>query len=79
MLNDYADIFLDSSWLQVMLGQGIRPRDYHPAADLPSDEQLRSVLARIASAKRQPLAQLPSHDDFLHQYAGVAREGNNRG
>lgn len=79
VLNDYADIFLDSSWLQVMLGQGIRPRDYHPAADLPSDEQLRSVLARIASAKRQPLAQLPSHDDFLHQYAGVARQGNNRG
>lgn len=79
VMNDPGDIFLDSSWLQVMMGQGIMPRDYHPTADIPGAEQLQSMLARIASAKRQPLTQLPSHDEFLHQYAGVTRAGINRG
>lgn len=79
IMNDPGDIFLDSSWLQVMMGQGIMPRDYHPTADIPGAEQLQSMLARIASAKRQPLTQLPSHDEFLHQYAGVTRAGINRG
>ncbi len=79
IMNDPGDIFLDSSWLQVMMGQGIVPRDYHPTADIPGAEQLQSMLARIASAKRQPLTQLPSHDEFLHQYAGVTRAGINRG
>lgn len=79
IMNDPGDIFLDSSWLQVMMGQGIMPRDYHPTADIPGAEQLQSMLARIASAKRQPLTQLPSHDEFLYQYAGVTRAGINRG
>lgn len=79
IMNDPGDIFLDSSWLQVMMGQGIMPRDYHPTADIPGAEQLQSMLARIASAKRQPLTQLPSHDEFLHQYACVTRAGINRG
>ncbi|UUA74721.1 tryptophan halogenase family protein [Cellvibrio sp. QJXJ] len=79
VMNDPGDIFLDSSWLQVMMGQGIMPRDYHPTADIPGAEQLQSMLARIASTKRQPLTQLSSHDEFLHQYAGVTRAGINRG
>ena len=74
MVNDAGDIFLDSSWMQVMLGQGIVPRDYHPSADLPSASELSAMLEQIATAKRKPLAQLPTHDDFLFQYAGVARE-----
>ncbi|MGV8837817.1 tryptophan halogenase family protein [Cellvibrio sp.] len=74
VVNDAGDIFLDSSWLQVMLGQGIVPRDYHPSADLPPASELSAMLEQIATAKRKPLAQLPTHDDFLFQYAGVTRE-----
>lgn len=70
IFNDHLDIFLDSSWLQVMLGQGITPVDYHPSADVPSDEQLRTTLHRIAEAKRKPLTSLLNHDDFLRQYCG---------
>ena len=71
--SDHLDIFLDSSWLQVMLGQGITPKDYHPSADVPSDEQLRTMLSQIAAAKRQPLNQLLQHDAFLKEYAGATR------
>ena len=74
IFSDHLDIFHDSSWLQVMIGQGIMPRDYHPSANIPTAEQLGHLLNQIAAAKRKPLNQLLQHDEFLKQYAGVVRE-----
>ncbi len=66
--NDNLDIFLDASWLQVMLGQGIMPQDYHPLADTLSDEQLEDKLLKTRQTKRQPMDQIPSHDKFLEVF-----------
>jgi tryptophan halogenase len=68
LTNDRTDIFLDSSWLQVMLGQGIMPRDYHPLADRLTDEQLADKLAMTRKTKMQPMDQIPAHDEFLELY-----------
>ena len=68
MFNDQHDIFRDASWLQVMLGQGIQPKDYHPAANVPTSEQLRETLNRVFEAKRQPLSKMLPHDEFLKRY-----------
>ncbi|MEO0576666.1 MAG: tryptophan halogenase family protein, partial [Pseudomonadota bacterium] len=62
---DQFDIFLDPSWLQVMLGQGVTPRDYHPLADNVTDSQLREKLINTHKTKQQPLERLPTHDEFL--------------
>ncbi|WP_412971593.1 tryptophan halogenase family protein [Glaciecola sp. MF2-115] len=71
MFNDQHDIFRDASWLQVMLGQGINPQDYHPAANVPSLEQLNETLDKIAEAKQQPLSKMLPHDEFLKHYLGA--------
>lgn len=68
MLNDQHDIFRDASWLQVMLGQGINPHDYHPAANVPSLEALEKTLSEVAKAKRQPMSKMLPHDEFLAHY-----------
>ncbi|MEQ3653741.1 MAG: tryptophan halogenase family protein [Glaciecola sp.] len=68
MLNDQHDIFRDASWLQVMLGQGLTPNDYHPAANVPPIDQLHQALEQIAEAKKQPLAKMLAHDEFLKHY-----------
>ncbi len=68
MFNDQHDIFRDASWLQVMLGQGIYPKDYHPAANVPSEEQLAQTLHKVYEAKRQPLSKMLPHDEFLKRY-----------
>lgn len=68
--NDQHDIFLDASWLQVMMGQGIIAEDYHPAAKAMPAEELRQVLQQIYSAKRQPLEKLLKHDAFLNHFVG---------
>ena len=69
VFNDHNDIFRDASWIQVMLGQGIVPQDYHPAAKVPTETELLETLAKVQDAKQQPLAQMLSHDDFLARYS----------
>ncbi|MFT4077422.1 MAG: tryptophan 7-halogenase [Asticcacaulis sp.] len=61
------DLFKDSSWFSVLMGQGIRPRSWHPLADaMPRDaflnrmSQLRRMIGQRASA-------LPSHDQYIER------------
>ncbi|GGY61175.1 tryptophan halogenase [Cellvibrio zantedeschiae] len=67
IFREQDDLFLESSWLQVMLGQGIVPRDYHALADNLSEPDLMSLLANMKKIKQSPLEQIPSHDEFLRQ------------
>ena len=72
IFNDHNDIFRDASWLQVMLGQGIVPQDYHPAANQHDDGQLIEIMLKVLAAKQQPLASLLPHDEFLQRYCGAS-------
>ena len=72
LVQDQLDIFLEPSWLQVMLGQGIVPQDYHPIADSLSDEQLKQKLANTKKLKMEPLPKIPSHDHFLEMFCKKA-------
>ncbi|CAM5475415.1 tryptophan halogenase family protein [Alishewanella longhuensis] len=67
LVREQNDLFLESSWLQVMLGQGITPKDYHPLANNFAGQQLREMLEGIRRIKQEPLAKLPSHDEFLRR------------
>lgn len=68
VFNDANDIFRDASWLQVMLGQGVMPADFHPSVNAIPDAALLSSLEQIRQAKWQPLTQMTGHDDFLRRY-----------
>ncbi|GAC13053.1 tryptophan halogenase family protein [Aliiglaciecola lipolytica] len=70
IFNDNNDIFRDASWLQVMLGQGINPTDYHPAAKVHGDKALLDIMHKIYHAKQQPLTKMLPHDEFLARYTG---------
>jgi tryptophan halogenase len=66
--SEHMDIFLEPSWIQVMLGQGVMPKDYHPLADSLNDQQLEEKMAMTQKTKAQPMDQIPSHDEFLEMY-----------
>jgi tryptophan halogenase len=68
LVQDQYDIFLEPSWLQVMLGQGVVPQDYHPLADSLTDEQLRDKLANTHKLKMEPVQKMPTHDQFLKMF-----------
>ncbi|MFD2167916.1 tryptophan halogenase family protein [Thalassotalea euphylliae] len=65
LFRDQNDLFLESSWLQVMLGQGIVPQDYHPLANSMTEQHIRDTLNRIKQIKDEPVAKLPTHDEFI--------------
>ena len=73
LVQDQHDIFMEPSWVQVLLGQGVIPQDHHPLADGPTEPELRAQLAQLAEVKARPLAQLPTHDDWLARQVGTAR------
>ncbi|HAT43264.1 MAG TPA: tryptophan halogenase [Rheinheimera sp.] len=72
LFRDQNDLFLESSWLQVMLGQGVMPKDYHPIANNYNREQLFDVLAGIKAIKQEPLSKFPSHDEFIQRALQIA-------
>ena len=63
------DLFQLTSWLQVLWGQGVRPRSSHPFVQTiaPQDraEYLRSIRQIIARAA----GEMPSHEDFISRHA----------
>ena len=67
------DVFAENSWVQVMMGQGIQPEQYHPIVDMMSKDELRAFLAEIESGVRQLVSQLPSHGEFVKVYCDAAQ------
>jgi tryptophan halogenase len=67
-----GELFHENSWIQVMMGQGILPEQYHPAAAVLTDEELTRFLANIRQRVEQTVATLPSHEAYVRQYCGVS-------
>lgn len=71
LVREQNDLFLESSWLQVMLGQGIKPQDYHPLANKLDEEKLFEMMEQMQQLKQEPLSKLPTHDQFLKNIMGT--------
>ncbi len=63
-----ADLFGESSWAQVMLGQGLMPKSYHRRADALSDGQMAEFLANIRTIIDKTTAKMRSHQSFIDAY-----------
>jgi tryptophan halogenase len=67
------DLFRDTSWLQVMHGQGLMPDDHSPLADAITDAQLAEFLGNVRQIVAQATAGLPPHRDFIDRIASAAQ------
>ena len=47
IFREHDELFTETSWLSVMVGQGIDPQGYHPAADLLPDEETLHRLGHV--------------------------------
>lgn len=68
------ELFAENSWVQVMLGQGITPRTYHPVATKLSDAELDHLLTGLRDSVAKTVASLPPHASYVAQYCGQPRE-----
>ena len=62
------DIFRENSWNQVMLGQGIEPKTYHPIVDMMDERELRQFMQIQGQKVDALLSQLPGHREFVNRY-----------
>jgi tryptophan halogenase len=67
-----TELFGENSWIQVMLGQGLEPEQYHPIVNMMSDEELEKFLTGIHGSVGKLVDQLPEHQRFIDHYCKVA-------
>ena len=65
------ELFAENSWVQVMMGQGIMPKTYHPVATKMSEEELTRFLATIRENVARTVAGLPEHHAYVARYCGA--------
>ena len=65
------ELFVENSWVQVMMGQGIMPESYHPVATKLSDAELAHLLSGLRESVAKTVAGLPDHHAYVAQYCGA--------
>jgi tryptophan halogenase len=66
------ELFVENSWVQVMMGQGIMPKSCHPIAAKLSDAEMANFLGSIRENVAKTVASLPNHDAYVASYCGAA-------
>ena len=64
------EMFRVESWMQVMLGQRLRPRGYHHMGRMLGPERLRVALDTLKNSIAGAVAKMPAHRQFLESYCG---------
>ena len=61
------ELFADASWLQVMHGQGLRARSYHPLVDQRSKEDIGAFLGAVRKTIAACVEAMPGHAEYIAQ------------
>lgn len=62
------ELFTETSWVAVMMGQGLFPKSYNPIVDQFDSDSLTTEVAEIEKSIRFLVSHMPSHGDFLKKY-----------
>ena len=62
------EMFAVTSWVQVMLGQGITPRAYHPVVDQMPEAQLSEFVEGVRKVIATCVDAMPMHEQFIARH-----------
>jgi tryptophan 7-halogenase len=65
---DADEMFALTSWVQVMVGQGIVPTGYHPMVDATNDTDLVKLGDSVRGVVASCVAAMPTHEQFIDRY-----------
>jgi tryptophan halogenase len=65
IFRDNEELFTETSWLQVMHGQGMRPRAYNPLVDQRSEEAIGGFLDHVREVIGHCVGAMPAHADYI--------------
>jgi tryptophan 7-halogenase len=69
------ELFAETSWVAVLLGQGLAPQGWDPLADALDERQVRAMLDRIAATFARTVDAMPSHAAWLARHAPAPERG----
>lgn len=71
---DDVALFRVDSWVQVMMGQGLKPESFHSAGKITGKQGLMQSLAKLKSSIEQTVQKLPTHQQFINHYCAAPQE-----
>ena len=66
------ELFTKGSWLQVMHGQGLRPKSYHPLVDLISEPEIQTYLDEVKGVIAACVKAMPKHATYIADHCAAA-------
>lgn len=67
IVTDTFELFQESNWLAVLVGQHVMPRGYDPIVDHRDLPRVREQLNQVKALIRAATDSLPTHRDFVLQ------------
>ena len=65
---DDVSLFRVDSWVQVMMGQGLMPKQHHGAGRVLPVDGLKQQMKALKEMIDNTVSQLPEHGDFIQKY-----------
>ena len=62
---EHEELFTESSWIQVLLGQSIMPAAYHPMVDVLGPDEIRQMVAGVRGVLERSAEAMPPHREFI--------------
>ena len=62
------ELFGETSWLQVMFGQGIKPNGYHPLTDNVAPDKIEKMVMQVKQVMHAVANRMPSHENYIAQH-----------
>jgi tryptophan 7-halogenase len=68
---DGLELFADPSWLQVMVGQRLRPRAHHPFAELRPEAEVAAYVGHVEQVIAKCVKVMPTHADYIARHCAA--------
>ena len=65
------ELFADPSWLQVMVGQRMRPKAHHPFAELRAEAEVATYVGHIEQVIAKCVKVMPTHADYIAKHCAA--------
>lgn len=65
IFREHEELFSETGWLQVLIGQGVIPEAGHPMADEMNDAQLKQMLSDMKTLIAREVDAMPDHRSYV--------------
>jgi tryptophan 7-halogenase len=71
VFREASEMFSEISWVEVMLGQRMQPRSYHPLVDALDKQKIVDFLASVENTMKRCVEAMPTHAEFVAQHCAM--------